>query len=333
MPSPSVDIIVPIWNNPDNARRCLGAILTNSPGARLIIVDNASNRQTQLVMEEFTETLGERCLFLSSDKSEEFVRLINKALTHSRSDFSVIIRPHVAVTKDWLGPLIKAADTGIASPHFSGHPPFSVPLVRGCSMTETFALSFSTLAIKTDARALIGGFDEQLDGGLWCLRDYICRAGSKGYRTRMAPTSTVVCAPEALMGSSSRRKELDDTSQSVYSKRWGVARNYGVYFGRNAVVDSLTHTMETFLDAARRGHRFTLFLHHNQVKQFAYYGWNKLHTSIETKTLSRLAPKRDLLKVLQNREIIAVQGTPDAVFDDNAPVIPFRKLAGEIGQA
>ena len=333
MPSPSVDIIVPAWNNPDNARRCLSAILTHSPRARLIIVDNASNRQTQLVLEEFAEQLGERCIFLSSDKSEEFIKTINKALTRSDSDFSVIVRPHITVTKNWLDGLIKAADTGIASPHFSGHPPFAVPLVRNCSVTETFALSFSALAIKTEVRMLIGGFDEQLDGGLWCLRDYICRAGSKGYRTHMASTSTVVCAPETLMGSNSRRKELDDTSQSIYSKRWGIARNYGVYFGPNATADTLTDTMKTFLDAARRGHHFTLFLHPNQVRQFTLYGWNSLHTSIETKALSRFSPRRDLLRVLQNREIIAVQGTPEAVFDDNSPVIPFRKLAGEIGQA
>ncbi len=332
MPSPTVDIIVPVWNSPEEARSCLSAILSHSPEARLIIIDNGSNRQTQLVLEEFIEPLGERCLFLSSDRNEGLVRAINRGLARSDNDFSVIVRPHVRVTEGWLPGLIEAAETGIASPLFTGAPPFPVPLARGCSLAETFALSFSALAVRSEVHMLIGGFDEQLDGGLWCLRDFICRAGSRGYRTRVTSGSTVVCGKESLLGSETRRHEVADASRAICVRRWGEGRHYGIYFGRDADTAPLAHTMETVLACARRGHRFTLFLHPGQAREFRNQGWNSLHTSIEIKELSRFMPRRDLQRALQNGELIAVRGTPGAVFGDSTATIPFSALAGENGQ-
>lgn len=331
MSPPTVDIIVPVWNSPDEARSCLSSVLNHSPEARLIIVDNGSNRQTQLVLEEFTEPLGERCLFLSSDRNEGLVRAINKGLARSDNDFSVIVRPHVMVTKGWLNSLIEAADGGIASPLFSGAPPFPLSLARGCSRTETFTVSFSALALKSEVHMLIGGFDEQLDGAQWCLHDYICRAASRDYRTCVTSGATVVCGMEALLGSETRRLELTDASRVVCAQRWGVNRHYGIYFGRNTDPVSLADAMETILAGARRGHRFTLLLHRKQAAEFKRQGWHCLHTSIEIKALSRFTPQRDLVRALQHPDMVAVQGTPEAVFDASTPAIPFETVVTEIG--
>ena len=54
MISPTIDILVPVWNNPFETRACLAGILSHSPGARLIVVDNASSRETELMLEEFS---------------------------------------------------------------------------------------------------------------------------------------------------------------------------------------------------------------------------------------------------------------------------------------
>jgi hypothetical protein len=64
MKSPTVDIIVPVWNSPFETRACLAAILKYSPEARLIIVDSGGNRETELFW-EFSEPLGERGLFIN----------------------------------------------------------------------------------------------------------------------------------------------------------------------------------------------------------------------------------------------------------------------------
>jgi len=328
MPSPTVDIIVPVWNNRFEARACLSAILTHSPESRLIIVDNGSDRQTQLALEEFTEPLGERCLLLSSDRNVGLVRAINMGLARSDSDFVIIVRPHATVTDGWLDGLLAAAEHGIATPVFSGSgAPFPSPFVRGCTCTETLTISFSTLAIKSEIHMLIGGFDEQLDGGEWCLKDYASRAGSKGYRTCITSNSVVDCGPDAILGSDTRRQELARASQAAYVERWGAGRHYGVYFGRETEVDSLGDSVETILRGARRGHRFTLLLHRKQASGFRRMGWDCLHTSIEINILSRFMPQRDLRRAcMAYPEMIVVQDADGEAFSGSTTIIPFSKI-------
>lgn len=80
MISPTIDILVPVWNNPFETRACLAAILAHSPGARLIIVDNGSSRETELMLEEFSESLGDQGLFIKSLKTSALLRLLILAL-------------------------------------------------------------------------------------------------------------------------------------------------------------------------------------------------------------------------------------------------------------
>ena len=95
MTTPSVDIIVPVWNTPFETRACLASILTYSPEARLIIIDNGSSRETELMLEEFSEPLGEQALFITTERNIGLVPAINRGLASSDRDFAVIVRPQV----------------------------------------------------------------------------------------------------------------------------------------------------------------------------------------------------------------------------------------------
>lgn len=332
MPSPSVDIIVPVWNNPCKARACLGALLAHSPEARLIIVDNGSDRQTQLVLEEFLEQLGESCLYISSDRNVGLVHAVNMGLSRSDGDYVVIVRPHVTVTPGWLEGLVEAAEAGMASPLFSGEgAPFPAPLPRGCSRMETCSVSFSTLALRSELHMLIGGFDERLDGGEWCLRDYVSRAASRGYRTCVTSTSRVVCAPDVVLGSDARRREIAQASRDTCIGRWGEGRHYGVYFGREVAAEGLAETVERILAGARRGHRVTLLLHAAQAAQFRRLGWDSLHTSIQLHALSRLMPQRDLRRICAlHPEMIRVSDAAGSPFGDGGALFSFADIAREL---
>lgn len=332
MPSPPVDIIVPVWNSPFQARACLGSLLAHSPEARLIIVDNGSDRQTQLVLEEFSEPLAENCIFISSDRNVGLVRAINMGLARSDGDYAVIVRPHVTVTPGWLDGLVEAADGGMASPLFTGPgAPFPSPLPRGCSRMETFAVSFATLALKTELYMLLSGFDEQLDGGEWCLRDYVSRAGNRGYRTCVTSASTVVCAHAPVLGSDARRLEMAQASRSTCIGRWGEGRHYGIYFGRGVSADGLADVVEAILDGARRGHRFTLLLHASQAAQFRCIGWDALHSSIELRVLSRVMPQRDLRRICAlHPEMIRVSEAAGSPFGDGEAPLSFAEIARDL---
>ena len=311
MTSPTVDIIVPVWNNPFETRACLAAILEHSPEARLIVVDNGSSRETELMLEEFSDPLGESGLFLKSERNIGLVPAINMGLARSDSDFAVIVRPHVTVTSGWLTALLEAARTtgaGIVSPLLRGaSAPALPPLVPGCTLMESCTVSSAALLLRGEMRVLAGCFDEGLDGGEWCLREYVRRVAGMGYRTCLVARPRLLCGAEQIFGSAERHREMYLNSQSAYMERWGVPHHYAVYFGKEAAADSLSDAVASILDDARLGHRFTLLLHRRQHSEFCRMGWNGLHTGIELCRLSLLFP----LRTLSRRMTELHSGSPD----------------------
>jgi len=313
MISPTVDILVPVWNNPFETRACLAAVLTHSPEARLIIVDNGSSRETELMLEEFSESLGDHGLFIKSERNIGLVAAINLGLARSDSDYTVIVRPHVSVQEGWLAALVSAAETtggGIVSPLFSGAAAPVLPQpVPGCTAVESCTVSFDTLLVCTGMRMVAGTFDEHLDGDEWCLKEYVRRVAGYGYRTFITAALRLPCAGGQQFGSVQRRNEMVQNSRAAYLSRWGITSHYCVYFGKEADAGSLADTISNILDGARQGHRFTLLLYRRQYAVFCKMGWNGLHAGIELQRISIAFPVRDL-----QRKIAALQrSTPGLI--------------------
>jgi hypothetical protein len=341
MTTPSVDIIIPVWNSPFETRACLASILHHSPEARLIVVDNGSSRETELMLEEFSEPLGEHGLFIKSERNLGMVPAINIGLARSDSDVAVILRPHAQVTTDSISGLVQAAQTphtGIVSPLFGGSgAPLLPPITPGGTLMETFRVSFAALALRKEMHRQLGGFDEGLDGGEWCLKDYVRRAWKWGYHSCVTSRSHVVCGKETVFGSNVRRFQQGQLSSSAYRERWGIGRHYVIYFGRSTAA-SLSDTMETITQGARQGHRFTLLLHRRQAADFQRMGWHVRHTGIELQRISPLMPQRDLLRRLTTLragipDIIPVRGVTGIDFPGLDAAIPFDEVAAMIGAA
>ncbi len=339
MPSPTVDIIVPVWNSPFETRACLAAILNHSPEARLIVIDNGSSRETERMLEEFSERLGEQSLFITPPRNIGLVPALNLGLSRSESDIVVIVKPHVKICSGWLEALLESAadgHAGIVSPLFRGDGvPRLLPPARGCSRAETFSISFAALLLRGEMHRAVGGFDEELDGGEWCLRDYIRRAEVAGYHTYISSRPELVCGQEPVFGSAERRRQQSSASEARYFSRWGLARHYVVYFGGGTEAGDLSGTMDRVLSAARRGHRFTLFLHHKQQRYFQRHGWNGLHTGVELYPLSLLWAERDLLRQYarlkaESPDVIPVRGRDEIMFPGIGSAISFNDVADSL---
>jgi glycosyltransferase involved in cell wall biosynthesis len=335
MHKPTVDIIVPVWNSPFETRACLAAILEHSPDARLIIVDNGSSRETELMLEEFSEPLGEHGLFIKTERNVGLVPAINMGLANSDSIFAVIVRPHVMVNAGWLKVLLDVAETtgaSIVSPLFKGAGAPELPsLAPSCSIMESCSVSFATLLMRGEMRVLAGTFDERLDGGEWCLKEYVRRAASKGFRTSITGRSRLVCDVEPVFGSAERRGEVQQNSRLAYLAAWGVSRHYLIYFGKDVDASGLSESIETILDGARQGHRFALLLHRRQHSDFRRMRWNSLHTGIELYGISMLFPQRYLHRKLallqaESPDLLAVRGSEGIPFPLIETAIPFGEL-------
>ena len=339
MISPTIDILVPVWNYPFETRACLAAIITHSPGARLIVVDNGSSRETQLMLEEFSDSLGDQGLFITSERNIGLVAAINTGLARSDSDYTVIVRPHVTVQSGWLEALVNAAETtgaGIVSPLFSGQDAPDLPnLVPGCTTMEICTVSFTTLLLRTEMRMVAGAFDEHLDGSEWCLKEYVRRVAAHGYRTCITMRPRLSCSAGQQFGSVLRRNEMVQNSRTAYISRWGIDRHYCVYFGMETDAGTLGDIVAAILDGARQGHRFTLLLHRRQYADFRKMGWNGLHTGIELQRISFLFPLRDLrrkIAALRNAspDVTMVRGNSGISFPGGDDAIPQEELLGII---
>jgi glycosyltransferase involved in cell wall biosynthesis len=330
MTTPSVDIIIPVWNNPFETRACLAAILEYSPEARLIIIDNGSSRETELMLEEFSESLGDKALFITTERNIGLIPAINRGLASSDADYAVIVRPQVMVGPCWLDALLETAgmpQVGIVSPVFLGSGAPVIPRPgSGCSLLETFSISFASLLIRGEMHRQLGGFDEGLDGAEWCLRDYIRRAETGGYRTCVTAYPELACGHETIFGSQDRRREQARLSRDSYLSRWGVARHYCLYFGPETDAADLSGTVEAIVAGARRGHGFTLLLHRKQFKEFRRRGWNGLHTAIAICRLPLIGMHRSFI-----RQFAALQvADPDLIPVRGANNVEFPGVAAPI---
>lgn len=339
MISPTIDILVPVWNYPFETRACLAAIREHSSGARLIIVDNGSSRETELMLEEFSESLGDQGLFIKSERNIGLVAAINMGLARSDSDYTVIVRPHVSVQAGWLEALANAAETtgaGIVSPLFSGAEAPRLPdLAPGCTIMESCTISFDTLLVRTEMRMVAGSFDENLDGNEWCLAEYVRRVAAHGYRTCITGRLRLSCSAGQQFGSAQRRNEMVQNSRTTYVSRWGIARRYCIYFGTEADAVTLDTTVSALLDGARQGHSFTLLLHRRQFSAFRKMGWNGLHTGIHLYRVAFLFPLRDLQRKITalrsaSPDLLAVRGCSGVVFPGVDAAISHEELLGSI---
>lgn len=337
MSTPAIDILVPVWNNPFETRACLAAILEHSPDARLIIVANGSSRETELMLEEFSEPLGDRALFLLSDRNLGLVPALNRGLARSDSDYVVIVRPNVMVCQGWLDKLLKAAETpgaGIVTPLFYGEgmPDITAP-VRGCSLIETCSLSFSTLLLKGEMRMILGSFNENLDGGAWCLYDYLRRAEEHGYRAYCNAQLKLFCGADNFFGSPERRQVIAALSKKTMEERWGTTNGLCIYCGRETTADDMGALLEWLLHLSRRGNKSTLLLHRSQYRECIKRGWNGLHTGVTLKQLSLFGAERDVIRihgemrtidpnlvVLRGVQTVPFPGVTDAAYWEDLPV-------------
>jgi hypothetical protein len=200
---------------------------------------------------------------------------------------------------------------------------------------ETCSISFDALLVRTEMRMVSGSFDENLDGGEWCLTEYVRRVAALGYKTCIAGRLRLSCSAGQQFGSAQRRIELEQNSRTAYLSRWGIARHYCIYFGPEADAVAVDDTVAAILDGARRGHRFTLLLHRRQFAAFRKMGWNGLHTGITLHRISLLFPQRDLQKMIAalraaSPDLLAVRGCSGVVFPGVDAAISLQELLDSI---
>lgn len=292
---PPADIIIPVWNRPAETRRCLASIIETAPDVRLIIVDTGSERETETILQEVTDALDERALLLSSTRNRGFVAALNQGLARSEAPWAVVVRQSAVVSPGWLDALLERAasqqEAGLIIPRFSragaGRVKDTAAVAR-----EADHGSFYAMLIRRSLYDAIGGFDPDLDGGEWCLKEYSRRALEAGYLTCRAAASHVAVTEEPRFGSVERRTDLAVRSRERVTARTGEERNYCIQLPPSSSPEEAAALFRLFLTGARQGHRITVFVPGRLSRRLGRAGYGLLHDNVRLHGLPLVAAGR-----------------------------------------
>lgn len=123
MPAKSVDVVVPIYNAPEDVRRCVASVLACTAGDfRLLLIDDASTDTAVRDVLREVERLGDRRIeMLRNERNLGFTGTANRGMRHSASDV-VLLNSDTVVTRGWLEALTQCA---ASDPRIATVTPFS----------------------------------------------------------------------------------------------------------------------------------------------------------------------------------------------------------------
>lgn len=332
---PTLDIIIPVWNNPTAARACLVSIMHSTDSARLVIINNGCDRETGLMLEEFCDHLGNRSVYMTMERNIGFIPAANLALSRSEADWALLLNPTATITSSDLKQLYTAADTeqpGIISPHCQTE--FKLPrqtVKYNCKLIETSQISLVALAISKAMRDQIGIFDTEIGSNEWCLKDYRHRADANGYNILLLPEARIITEPVIRFGSVERRNMLEEAGKALVEQRWCRQQHCAVYLPKETDEQQLNNSLALLHAVARRGHQVELFLHRQQYNGALQREAVCLHTGLNLHRLPLLNPDKSLTKSIRkmqtdNPELQVISGLGGIRFPGFSNALPADAL-------
>lgn len=233
-----VSIVVAVHNALDDVKRCLGSVIRHTlPPYELIIVDDGSNDEARLYLQEFSAAQG--AVLLRNDNARGYTFAANQGMRASGGRYVVLLNSDTIVTETWLDRLVACAESdpsiGLVGPLsntaswqsvpdlFEGGDWASNPPPEGVSLEEIAAhvakcsgrvyprirfLNGFCLLIRRETMDGIGLFDEETFGaGYGEENDFCIRAWKKGWEAAVADDAYVFHA-QSKSYSSERRLHL-----------------------------------------------------------------------------------------------------------------------------
>jgi len=266
------------------------------------MVNYGSERETERVLEEFAEALDDRAILVSTERNIGRIAALNLGIGLAVAPVAVIVQDDIKVGPGWLGSLSgilsSFPEVGMAIPFRAGcriH-----PLAGSLPFQEMDHGSLGVMALRREMFAAIGGLDTEMDGGLWCLRDYARRATAAGYRTVSASSGGTAYGEPQLLGSVARREERIRQGEAGYLHRWGISLQFCfAAAGRDAGL-RLSEMVPLLLVAARQGHKVCILADRDSVKMLGSISERPVHENVVLETLPQFFTKRALKRRLDH---------------------------------
>ena len=250
--SPSLSVVIPVFNALPHVKRCMEALLRNTPATppfEVILVDNGSDRETADYLQALAGT-RHAVRLITLGRNLGFARACNRGARAAQGGLLLFLNSDTEVTPGWLSPLrralekerfavaagprllypdgtIQCAGVVLVEDRLRGDPLAARPLFKGrpgdlpdALRPRAFqALTAACLLVKRAAFEAAGGFDEGYWNGYEDV-DLCLRLGAREGKLLYIPSSVVI-HHEAQSGAERYRKVGEN-----------VARFHAAWLGR-----------------------------------------------------------------------------------------------------
>ncbi len=106
---PTVDVIVPVYNACDDVLKCISSLIEKTDILhRVIIINDGDEERTENMLTAFDETFN-HVEVIKNAENIGYTKSVNKGISHSNSDWVVVLNSDTIVSEGWLGKLLNCA--------------------------------------------------------------------------------------------------------------------------------------------------------------------------------------------------------------------------------
>lgn len=326
MPEFLVDIIIPVWNRPVETRSALASFVASAPFARLVMVNNGSERETERILDEFAEALDEGAILLATARNLGRVAAINLGISQVKAPYVFLADSSIRLQDGWFDAVLdylqNNPQTGAVALQDSVDAPIEVD--HG---------SFDAMLVRSELFKLAGSFDESLDNGAWALRDFARRLLQNGFLTAAAPAAGLKRESLPEFGSQAKRLERMQAAASMYAERWGTSRSYFIPCFDSFPGGDIDSFRSVLLASARRGDFITLAAGGKLSRILKKEGFTALHENINYVALPFLfketAFRKTAAKLLE-RDPLTLLVAEEPPFSVSMPLIGCSEFISSV---
>jgi len=324
-----VDVIVPIFNARELARRCVASILQHATGdVRVVLVDDASTDPGVAEDLRAVAASDARVVVLTNERNLGFVGTANRGMRHANGRDVLLLNSDTEVFAGFLDRLSDAARfdaaTGIATPFSNSATIYSIPELGDNPIPEGHtpesmaqlvtavsrkvrpemptAVGFC-MYVRAEVLEKVGYFDEETFGRGFGEEDDLCqRARKAGFKVRLCDDAFVWHKGRASFGAEG--KQLEGRNGELLRRKHPEYGAEIAHFFRSKPLRSLHAEIRFHIPRSREGARgAALFLlHASPFVPFA--GGTEHHVS---DLLRALALPRAVLAFPEGDSLIAAE--------------------------
>jgi GT2 family glycosyltransferase len=242
-------VVLTVYNAPGDVMLCLQSLASSLDFSRaeLVIVDDASQEETQRILDDFAAAYP--CVTLiRHEKNQGYLHSVNDGISHTAGDIITLLNSDTYIPKDFTARILTCFEydekIGVASPVLSHGNPFSVPLTFQKQELNARTLPVLVGAVNKKAHEIIpcypdivfpdgacfsirrscleaiGLFDEAYSPGYFEELDFCMRAHKRGFRCVFMENLYVYHKSHASFGKK-KTSEYMARNQKRFYDNWG----------------------------------------------------------------------------------------------------------------